>query len=208
MVNNVATVDTVTLIGGPAKVNVSLDFGAQGTRGSLILYGIGKPSELPLENFSFAPQLLDWYINLKTSDSEYLYLYQYVSADGISGWSRIFKIIPNIFNTNLNVDFVDGIATVNIPITNTTLALLPGVTFSDLTLNVHVDLEVLPATDIEDTFPMIPGFRILGTTVDEFSGYTLDIMLTALEVGLSGMVPVTGTRIAHISINVIGDNIV
>lgn len=202
MADSIVSVDTVTLIGGPAKVNVELDFGPQGQRGSLILYGLGKPNSLPAEDFSFTPQLLDWYINLLTTDSEYLYLYQYVNKDGVAQWDRIFKIIPNVYNTNETVTFTDGVATINIAISNTTLALLPGIDFTQLKLNTHIDLEVLPTTPLEETYPIVSSFRIGEPTLSN-NEYYLPIIITAADVTPLGVVPVANDRTAHISINVI-----
>lgn len=209
MADSIVAVDTVTLIGGPAKVNVALDFGPQGQRGSLILYGLGKPGDLPTEDFSFAPQLLDWYINLDTTDNEYLFIYQYVNKDGLDQWDRIFKIIPNVYNTNETIEFVDGVATVNIAVSNTTLALLPGIDFTQLKLNTHIDIEVPADTPLEETYPAITTFRI-GTPTINNNEYYLPIYLGAIELVPTGVpaapylpTPVTGTRTAHISINVI-----
>jgi hypothetical protein len=57
---------------------------------------------------------------------------------------------------------------------------------------------------------MIPGFRILGTSIDQETGYNLDILVTGLEVVPTGNPlapyapqPINGTRIVHLSINVI-----
>ena len=202
MADSIVSVDTVTLIGGPAKVNVDLDFGPQGQRGSLILYGLGKPGDLPAEDFSFAPQLLDWYINLLTTDNEYLYIYQYVSKDGVTQWDRIFKIIPNVYNTNEVITFTDGQATINIAIANTTLALLPGTDISQLKLNTHISLEVLPTTPLLESYPMVSSFRIGEPTINN-NEYYLPILVTAADVTPLGVVPITGDRTAHISINVI-----
>ena len=209
MADSIVAVDTVTLIGGPAKVNVALDFGPQGQRGSLILYGLGKPNSLPEEDFSYKPQLLDWYINLLTTDSEYLYLYQYVSKDGIDQWTRIFKIIPNVYNTNETVTFANGLATVNIAIANTTLALLPGANISELKLNTHIDIENAAETNVEHIYPVISSFKI-GSPVVNNNQYYLPIYLSAIELVPTGVpaapylpTPVTGSRTAHISINVI-----
>ena len=208
MVDSIVSVDTVTLIGGPSKVNVGLDFGPQGQRGSLILYGLGKPNA-PAATFSYPPQLLDWYINLSTTDSEYLYIYQYVNKDGISQWDRIFKIIPNVYNTNEIVEFVNGEAIVNIAVSNTTLALLPGVDFTQSKLNTHIDIEVPADTPAEETYPVISTFRLGAATVSN-NEYFLPIYLGAVELVPTGVpeapyvpTPVTGTRTAHISINVI-----
>ena len=196
MADSIVAVETVTLIGGPAKVKVNLDFGPQGSRGSLILYGLGKPSLLPDTDFSFTPQLLDWYINLKTTDSEYQFLYQYQNKDGIAQWVKVFKIIPNVYNTNENILFTNGIGNSLLRISNTTAPLLGAGT---PLLNAHVSIQT------QDCFPIASNFSFGTPTFDqETQEYALPITVTAATLD-----PVDGWRalseyaVANISINVI-----
>jgi hypothetical protein len=83
--------DDLTVLGGPAEISVDVDFGPKGDRGSLIFYGLGKPDEI-----STLPEDLkayDTYINASPTDSEYQFLYQYISADGgTPSWVKIFKL--------------------------------------------------------------------------------------------------------------------
>jgi hypothetical protein len=102
----------LAVLGGPSSIVVSTDFGVQGDRGSLILFGDGKPDIVNPQD----TQLFDMYINLLTTDDEYLYLYQYVSTDVGNVWERRVKLLPNIHSVNKQVTFVDGEVTVNIPI--------------------------------------------------------------------------------------------
>lgn len=116
--------DTVVVTGGSTTLNVDTNFGGQGARGSLILYGLGKPTD-PGVVFYTEPQLLDWYINIDNSDDEYLYIYQYIYANANSTWSRVFKIIPNVYQTNKLVTFNSlGIGVANVSVSNTTLPLV------------------------------------------------------------------------------------
>jgi hypothetical protein len=107
--------DDLTVLGGPAEISVDVDFGPKGDRGSLIFYGLGKPDEI-----STLPEDLkayDTYINALTSDDEYQFLYQYISADGgTPSWVKIFKLTTNTYSQNYSRNFVDGAASVNIPV--------------------------------------------------------------------------------------------
>jgi hypothetical protein len=196
MADSIVAVDTVTLIGGPAKVDVKLDFGPQGSRGSLILYGLGKPSTIAPEDFSFPPQLLDWYINLKTNDSEYQFLYQYQNKDGIAQWVKVFKIIPNVYNTNVAVTFTAGVATINLRISNTTAPLLGAGTPS---LNAHVSIQTA------DVHPIVSNFAFGTPTFDqETQEYVLPLTISGAALDPStGWGALSGAAIANISINVI-----
>lgn len=196
MADSIVAVDTVTLIGGPAKVDVKLDFGPQGSRGSLILYGLGKPSTIPAEDFSFAPQLLDWYINLKTTDSEYQFLYQYQNKDGVAQWVKVFKIIPNVYNTNETVTFVDGMTLVNLRISNTTAPLLGAGTPA---LNAQVSLQTASLHPISSNFAFGEPSFDQGT-----QEYVLPLTITAAELDpATGWQALDSVAVANISINVI-----
>ena len=187
--------ESLTVTGGPANISLDVNFGPEGQRGSLILYGLGKPSALNIADFPQTPQILDWYINLLTTDSEYLYLYQYVNRDGAQVWDRIFKVIPNVYNTNETVTFTAGQALLQIPVSNTTLALLPGTNIADINLNIHID--------IENMLPVASSFTVTGLNIVN-EDYVLSIALTGAELNPStGWGGIDGDRTAHISINVI-----
>jgi hypothetical protein len=187
--------ESLTVTGGPANISLDVNFGPEGQRGSLILYGLGKPSALNTADFPQTPQILDWYINLLTTDSEYLYLYQYVNRDGAQVWDRIFKVIPNVYNTNETVTFAGGQALLQIPVSNTTLALLPGTNIADINLNIHID--------IENMLPVASSFMVTGLGIVN-EDYTLSIALTGAELNpATGWGGIDGDRTAHISINVI-----
>jgi hypothetical protein len=121
--------DTVTVSGGQSFLNVDVNFGNKGDDGSVILYGAGKPQNLSINSFPRTPRILDWYINTDSTDDEYLYIYQYIYTNNETNWARVFKIIPNVYQTNKIVSFKDGIGSANIIVSNTTLPLIPQVEF-------------------------------------------------------------------------------
>lgn len=198
MVDSIVQVDTVTVTGGPSNVNVELDFGPSGQRGSLILYGLGKPTSLGVV-FPQTPQLLDWYINLNTSDDEYLYIYQYVNRDGTETWDRIFKIIPNTYNVNQALTFTAGQATTTIAVSNTTLPLLSATSG----INMHIQIEQ-PAVA---PFPIASSFAITGEPSfdPETYLYSLPILVTAMEFNAltTQWQAVSGQRVVHFGINIV-----
>jgi hypothetical protein len=199
--------NNVVVTGGRPSVKVDTSFGPAGTRGGLILYGAGKPTD-PDVVFTFTPRLLDWYINLNVTDDEYLFLYQYVSSpdfEGGIGWSRIFKIIPNTYSTNVDVFFgavIDGEAIAGraralINITNTSISLLGISGLNEL--NTHIDIE----TDL--SLPVASSFKVLPPIIDlATQQYVIPIDIVAAQLHpLTGWEPVGNEAIAHITINVV-----
>jgi hypothetical protein len=104
MVDVVVASDNVVVIGGPSSVDVSVDIGPQGQRGSQIYTGVGRPTEVFLPDV----QVNDIYINLKQSDFEYLYLYKYAGVNGQLVWSKVLRLVPNTVLVNPIVRFVNG----------------------------------------------------------------------------------------------------
>lgn len=184
----------IVVTGGPATVTTELDFGTKGERGGLILYGLGQPTES--NQFEQTPQLLDWYINLKSTDSEYLYIYQYISSNGIVGWNRVFRIIPNTYSVNNTVTFVGGSATTSVKIGSATLPLLAA---ADQThVSAHIDIQNSSGKPVASSFVVQPY------TIDENGDYNVPIILKAAELSSGTWINLDDpSALAHITINVI-----
>lgn len=249
--NVVITQDTVTVTGGESTINVDVNFGSKGDDGSVILYGIGKPQNLDPQDFPQTPRVLDWYINVDSTDDEYLYIYQYVFVNNAGFWKRVFKIIPNSYQTNKIVEFSAlGVGSASVVVSNVTLPLIPQYSFPTTgSVILPVDdeagmlaLSTTPGTyafrkdlakyyylrqapastaanweglitvnahvDIENALPVISSFQLGVPTVeaDPATGevsYTLPMTIIAYELTPLGPAPLTGSKTAHISINVI-----
>ncbi len=197
MADQVVTIqsDTVIVAGGIETISVETDFGSQGIRGGLILYGAGNPATTPQFR---TPNLLDWYINTKTNDPEYLYIYQYTSKPEGNSWDRVFKIIPNTYSKNVEAEFSGEVEPkiIYIPIAETGIVLLDGVDLSSITVNAHVEIE----TDL----PTASSFTIGPPGLYE-GVHSLPITIVAAQLNpLTGAwLPLSGTKIVHVTLNVI-----
>jgi hypothetical protein len=116
LTNVLISTDDLTVIGGPASIDVALDFGSTGDRGSKIFVGSGNPNN-PSTVIGQTPQLLDMYINILSSDEEYSYMYQYQNIVSGNTWVKLVKLMPNTYSDKINnVSFVNGEWTTNLPI--------------------------------------------------------------------------------------------
>jgi hypothetical protein len=106
--------DDVTVLGPPDIVEVLVDIGPTGTRGSQVFAGIGNPNNIQIGQ---TPILNDLYINASPGD-EYAYMYQYVSRPGGNTWIPLLSVNPTIYSKNLLAIFESGTATVSIPISD------------------------------------------------------------------------------------------
>lgn len=108
----------ITVLGPPTQLDVQLDVGPQGQRGSQIYVGSGLPGLSTIANYS---EVLpgDLYINTAPGVN-YSYLYQYVVRPAGNEWIEVLKIEPAIYRALFEVDFVAGEAEISIPISNIT----------------------------------------------------------------------------------------
>ena len=106
--------DDVTVLGPPNTVEVLVDIGPTGTRGSQVFVGVGDPNVFPIGQ---TPLLNDLYINVSPG-ADYGYMYQYVSEPGGNTWIQILEISPTLYSQLHTTTYVDGVAQIVIPISN------------------------------------------------------------------------------------------
>jgi hypothetical protein len=98
MVDVIVSQENLTVIGGPSNVNLELDFGPQGPRGSNFFTGTTDPDTFFTEEVVdlLKPQQYDLYINVNQSSADYGKVYQYRYADNTFQWvySSVLLIGP------------------------------------------------------------------------------------------------------------------
>lgn len=112
MVNVVLNNDDVTVLAPPSIIEVLVDIGPQGTRGSQFFVGVGNPNSVDIGQ---TPNLNDLYINTSPG-GELGYLYQYRSEPGGNVWVEVLDIYPSVYSENAQVTFESGSAEVVIPV--------------------------------------------------------------------------------------------
>jgi hypothetical protein len=104
--------DDVTVLAPPEIIEVLVDIGPQGIRGSQFFVGVGNPNSV---NIGQTPNLNDLYINTSPG-GELGYLYQYRSEPGGNTWVEVLDIYPSVYSENAQVTFESGSAEVVIPV--------------------------------------------------------------------------------------------
>lgn len=104
--------DDITVLAPPPIVEVLVDIGPQGTRGSQFFVGVGNPNSVDIGQ---TPNLNDLYINTSPG-GELGYLYQYQASPGGNSWVEVLDIYPSTYSINYDVTFDAGSAEVVIPI--------------------------------------------------------------------------------------------
>ena len=182
---------SITVLGGPSEIQVQLDTGATGQRGTQTYIGAGLPSSSTIPNYStILPG--DLYIN-SSPGTNYSWLYQYVVKPAGNTWEPVLQLNPSLYNAVYDVNFVAGEATVSIPISNitTTTATLTSDNFA-------VDF------NIENINPVATSLK-----TKTVSSGNLSLTISAVEYdGTSWSDFVSTTCKLHVSVRVISGTIV
>jgi hypothetical protein len=131
MVDINLSTDDLAVLGGPETINVELDFGATGERGSYIYAVSGQPND---QNTYIpeTPLVYDIAINISPTDDQYQFMYQYVDGS----WTPLFKLVSNFYSKNYtDIAFVSGVWTVLVPVIDITSS-----TITSSNLNVQYNI--------------------------------------------------------------------
>ena len=136
--------DNISVIGGPSEVKLELDVGAQGQRGTFIMYGFPEPnSPEAQETFISPPQIFDFYVVVDPGSENYLQMYQYVNQDGVQLWAPALKLAINIYSTTRPITFINGVGTTEINLSDLGIA---GVTETGNTQSIDVNFFTQPGS--------------------------------------------------------------
>lgn len=205
--------ENLSVLGGPSSITLDLDTGAQGQRGTFILYGFPNPNTAEAQaSFISEPQIFDLYVVVDPASDDYLQIYQYVNQDGELLWVPALKLSINIYSTTVPATFTNGSATIEINVSDLGLAGIeqtgqsqsldlnffsqPG---SSAYFNVQSSISNFnPAYVLDplggetlDLYPVISTYIISDVYLDPNDGQLkLPITFAAAEVTTGGVVPV------------------
>jgi hypothetical protein len=191
MVDVLLNTEDVVVLGSPEIVDVLVDIGPQGTRGSKIVVGSGEPNALTLNGVIFGQSLIlnDTYINVAPG-SNYGYMYQYVSAPGGNTWVEILKISPAIYSSIQNVVFNSGEGSMTIPISQ--IATVSGLALESSRFNIQYSITGDNPISSSFTVPEMSG-----------TGVNLVIELKAIEYVSGSWQEVSGNKDVHLFISIV-----
>lgn len=174
----------LTVFGGPTQLDVSVDFGQQGIRGSKIWTGSGDPSAGSLSGQSI--QINDLYINTDTSDTYYGWTYQYIEEVGSPTWVRVLAPVRSEYSTIASTTFTTGSTTINVPVSNLTTSSSPSLS------KFIVRYSINNATPIASSFT----YSLTGT----YPNQNLAIVINAVTYSSSTWSNLTGAKDVHLFI--------
>lgn len=185
MADVVLSNDDITILGPPTSIEMSVDLGPQGDRGSQIFVGIGDPNTITIGQ---EVKLNDMYINTSPG-TDYGYMYQYRSEPGGNTWVESLKINPTIYSKNLVTLYSAGIAQIIIPISD-----IVTVSGSPLTAsNFNIQYSILNSDPVASSI----------STVEVSGVDNLIINLKAAEFSSGTWVNLSGEVITNIFISIV-----
>jgi hypothetical protein len=133
--------DDLAIIAPPDIVEVAVDIGPTGQRGSKVFVGSGEPNGITVNGTIFGQDILlnDLYINVSPG-TNYSYMYQYVSVPGSNQWEEILRVNPALHSRlDTTVDFSSGAATITVPISS--IATVSGSPFTASSFNIQHNIK-------------------------------------------------------------------
>ena len=184
--------EEISVLGPPDIIDVSVDIGAQGKRGSYIFIGSGDPNVSGVVSSSITPQTYDVFIN-SSSDSRYAWMYQYLTQPGTntSSWETALSLSPTIYSQNIELVFnSSGIASKSISISDIT----PSSVDPDIN-NYVISLTPMGSDPI--------AFTINSKQISTTGNPTIDLSIEAVKYSSAAWSSLVGTVTWAVTVTVV-----
>ena len=191
MVDVLLNTEDVVVLGPPETIDVLIDIGPQGTRGSKIIVGSGEPNALTSSGVILGQTLIlnDMYINTAPG-ADYGYMYQYVSQPGTNAWVSVLKVNPAIYSSIRTVSFTSGSGSTTIPISD--IVTVAGSPLTASNFNVQFQIEGANPIASSMEIPVLAG-----------AGTNLVINFDAIEYSGGTWSNLSGSKIVHLFISIV-----
>jgi hypothetical protein len=191
MVDVLLNTEDVVVLGPPETIDVLVDIGPQGTRGTKFIVGSGEPNAQTSSGVLLGQTLIlnDMYIDVSPG-VDYGYMYQYVSQPGGNTWTQVLKINPAIYSAIETVSFSSGNGSITIPISN--IVTVSGSPLTKSNFNVQYQIEGANPIASSIEIPALAG-----------AGTNLVINLHASQYSGGSWSVLTGSKTVHLFISIV-----
>jgi hypothetical protein len=176
-INSIITTESISVFGPPEVIEVSLDIGAAGPRGSLIYSGSGDPNFNTGVFANEEPIVGDIYIR-QDFGANYGVVYQYGVTPGGEEWNSVLKILPTMLNLLEDVEFISGTASVSVLLSDIFADPPVSLTANNFCINItpqHTQAVAISVTNKAITAGINKSliFGLRATQQDQANGTTL-----------------------------------
>jgi hypothetical protein len=179
--------DSITVVGPPNIVEVLVDIGPAGTRGSQTFVGVGDPNDIEIGQ---TPLLNDLYINASPG-ADYGYLYQYVAVPGaLDQWIQVLDMNPVLYSQTHLTTYTAGTAQISIPIAN--IVTISGTPLTAENFNIQYSIAHSEPVASSMSIPALAG-----------SGTNLVINFEAVKYNGTSWANLTGNVTTHLFISIV-----
>jgi hypothetical protein len=134
------------------------------------------------------------YLNLLSTDEDYLFLYQYQYVNGSYVWVKLVDLIPNTYNESELRVFESGVLSFNIPVSNVVaLNLIPSISSSNLSIQHSI---------LNNSLPLVSTI-IVGEISTVGDLIMLPVTIKAKELSGSSWLDLDGSYRVDLSISVV-----
>lgn len=189
MAEIILSTEDLAVFGGPASLDVNVDFGPTGVRGSRI-YGVAADPRLVTTEKPSDIQNFDIAMVISPSEPDYLTVYQKIGTTA-DEWLQFASLVPNVYSAKAYVTFTSGAATGIIPASD--LFTLDTYTADQFMVQLALEQEGV------QTKPSSVGYSL--SVVDSGAKKYLVVAVNAIEFDGTAWGPVNGERIAHLFIS-------
>lgn len=185
-INVVLANDDLTVLGPPASIDLQVDVGPQGDRGSYVYSGFNDPNIVSSPFVNKAPEIGDLFF--RTSNNS---VYQYVAIPGGEQWELISVIEPVSYTSIENITFSAGSGSVSI---------LLNEIYENAPLNLTSD-DIGVNAIVEKSNPV--AISISGKTLTSGATRSLLIDFVAAEYSTGSWASLSGSANVNVNINLV-----
>ena len=180
------------LVLGPVdNVELQVDIGPTGKRGSKYFVGSGDPNTPGVIPGTEEIQIGDFFINSSTASTDYGWLYvRQAGQNNVVSWVKAVQLQPAMYANNFNTTFSNGLGTISIP--------LIDVVSQGASTNTNKYVVQLTAINAEPVLVTLQQKRIPSPNFD-----TLFLDVRAIRFSLGEWIPVSADINIGVTISVI-----
>ncbi len=194
MVDSIIDSVDITVLNGPTEIQLDVDFGRPGVRGSQIYIVSGDPND----SATVVPVTIRYndlaINNSKAVPQDYLNVYQYINSGGVNLWEKVLRITTDFYSYSATKLFTNGVTSVNIPVS--------AIVGTEVAATVESSNFNVQCTIAGSEIPAAVSVKV-GEIVEQDEEFILPITINAAEFNGSAWSLANDSKTVHLFITVV-----